>query len=88
MDKETLDLLISLGEHGGSVAMLIAVFIGGRASKMAAEAVETLKRIETGLTAGRAESKTAAETAEEKLKDIQRDIETLPLRIFRARNGM
>lgn len=84
MDAETLKTLVALGEHGGSVAMLIAVFIAGRASRAAAEAVENLKAIRTGLEAGfKALDARAAET-DEKLDTIGRDVSKLPLQIVSA----
>ena len=88
MDTETLKLLISLGEHGGSVAMLIAVFIGGRASRMAQEAVKTLKNIESGLVSGLSELRMQAAKTEDKLNAIHEDIEKLPLALFRSRREL
>ena len=85
MDTETLKVLIALGEHGGSVAMLIAVFIAGRASRVAAEAVENLKAIRVGLDKGFAEMARRDGDSDEKLDAIRNELSRLPLQIVSIR---
>jgi hypothetical protein len=83
MDADTLKLLGTLLEHGGTGVLIVAMFIAGRASKTATDAVSTLKRIEKAITAGSAAMEAGQKSIDKKLDRLHLDIRQSPALVAR-----
>jgi hypothetical protein len=78
MDSDTLKILGTLLEHGGTGVLVVAMFIAGRASKTATDAVSTLKRIEKAIITGSAQMEAGQRSIDKKLDRLHMDIRATP----------
>jgi hypothetical protein len=85
VDVETVDTLLKLADHGGSILLIGAIYIAGRASKTATDAVAMLREIRDGVVSANKAGVAHRATLDKKLSDIHSDLMKLPLDFFRAK---